>query len=408
LSIPPLRDLPPGRLAQRRGHLLFEITRERESGAAPARLWPVRRRRPRRKRILVFAAAALVAVVGTASAFSGVRAFFVDRGFIGLPPMGASPSTPESGELVVHWEGFTGTHAAGTHAIFRAWLYADGRFIWDRREHDSDPRGGIPEGANALISGYLEQRLTPEGVELVRSAVAELFARARAVLETVPAVNGWPPAVGRLALLVPSDYPTDASVQVPDGDRLVRLGWTGFGGNAKRDAWVREHLDGTLASAEQLSALRRVDALLTDPASVLPLSAWAVRDVRAYVPTHYAVCIDTSPPKDASQVLSLLPGRAADLLRDTSRTSRGGEVVEAREGGRTVVLGSSVTYCFKVGTEDAREVADAVSGLEPEPGWRQFGLAYRVAEPVNHLNPTRLWFEPYFPDGRFAFSGPFG
>src|SRR5215210_1350814 len=95
--IPPLRDLPPGRLAQRREHLLFEITCERESRPALARLWPVRRRRPRRQRIFVFAAAALVAVVSTASAFSGVRAFFLDRGFIGLPPMGASPSTPESG-----------------------------------------------------------------------------------------------------------------------------------------------------------------------------------------------------------------------------------------------------------------------------------------------------------------------
>jgi hypothetical protein len=399
-SIPPLRDLPPGRLAQRREHLLFEITRERESRGALARPWPSRWGRLGWRRLVALAAAVLVVVVGTASAFSGVSAFFLDRGFIGLAPEGATPSAPESGELVVHWEGFSGRD------IVRVRVYADGRMIWDRRAHGVPVR--IPEAANELNSGYLERRLTPEGVELVRSAVAELFARTRAVLETVPAVNGWPPAVGRLALLVPSDYPTDASVQVPDGDRLVRLGWTGFGGNAKRDAWVREHLDGTLASAEQLSALRRVDALLTDPASVLPLSAWAVRDVRAYVPTHYAVCIDTSPPKDASQVLSLLPGRVADLLRDTSRTSRGGEVVEAREGGRTVVLGSSVTYCFKVGTEDAHEVADAVSGLEPEPGWRQFGLAYRVAEPVNHLNPTRLWFEPYFPDGRFAFSGPFG
>ncbi len=36
VSIPPLRDLPPGRLAQRREHLLFEITSERESRGAPA------------------------------------------------------------------------------------------------------------------------------------------------------------------------------------------------------------------------------------------------------------------------------------------------------------------------------------------------------------------------------------
>jgi hypothetical protein len=354
----------------------------------------------RRRRFVLLAAAVLVAVVGTASAFSSVRDFILDRGFIGLPPEGATPSTPESAELVAHWEGFSGRE------ILRVWLYADGRLIWDRRAHGG-PRPGIPEGANEFNSGYLEQRLAPDGVELVKSAVAGLFARTPALLETHRAENGWQAAGGRLVLLVPPDYPTGASVEAPDGDRLVRLRWTGFGGNAKEDEWVREHLDGTIASSEQLSALRRVDALLTDPASALPGGAWAVREVRAYVPTDYAVCIDTSPPKDAAQLLSMLPARAGDLLRDKSQTRLGGEVVEAREGG-TVVLGKSVTYCFKVETEEAHEIADALSGLEPEPGWRNFGLAYRVAEPANHLNPTRLWFEPYFPDGRFTFSGPFG
>ncbi len=34
---------------------------------------------------------------------SAVRVFFLDKGFIGLPPVGATPSAPESGELVLHW-----------------------------------------------------------------------------------------------------------------------------------------------------------------------------------------------------------------------------------------------------------------------------------------------------------------
>jgi hypothetical protein len=403
-SIPPLRDLPPGRLAQRREHLLFEITRERESRGALVRPWPSRWGRPGRRRLVALAAAVLVVVVGTASAFSGVRAFFLDRGFIGLAPEGATPSAPESGELVVHWEGFTGTHAAGTHAIFRAWVYADGRFIWDRREHDSDPRGGIPEGANEFNSGYLEQRLTPEGVKLVRAAVGGLVERRGTVLESFPAYDApllLSPAGGS-ALVVPEDFPSVGRLELSDGDRLLRLGWhtachpTDLG------------CDGTTATAEQVAALRRVDALVTDPASVLPASAWAVREVRAYVPSHYAVCIDTSPPKEASHLLSLLPARAAELLRGKSRTQIGGEVQEAREGGRVVVLGQSVRYCFKVETEQAREVADALSGLDPEPGWKGFALAYRVAEPVDKLNPTWIWFEPYFPHGQFTFSGPFG
>jgi len=365
-------------------------------------------RRSRRQRTIVLAVAALAVAVGSASAIGSVREFILDRGFTGLPPEGATPSAPESGELVAHWEGFSAT---APRTIVRAWLYADGRIVWDRRSHGAPT--GTPEGANELTSGYLEQRLTPEGVELVRSAVVELFDLSRALLVTVPAHDGWPPppAPGRsLALFVPegSDFSGSGSVEVPDGERLVRLGWLGIGGNERERAFVREHNEGTIATPEQLSALRRVDALFTDPASGLPASAWAVREVRAYVPSHYAVCIDTSPPKDAAHLLSLLPARAADLLRDKSRTRRGGEVLEAREGGRVVALGRSVTYCFKVETEEAHEVADALSGLEPEPGWRQFGLAYRVAEAVNRLNPTRLWFEPYFPHGRFTFSGPFG
>ncbi|MGH3078172.1 MAG: TolB family protein [Gaiellaceae bacterium] len=59
--IPPSRDLPPDRLAQRREHLLSEIT-QRSS------------RRPHSRRVvLVLAAGALVLVVGTASAFGTVR-----------------------------------------------------------------------------------------------------------------------------------------------------------------------------------------------------------------------------------------------------------------------------------------------------------------------------------------------
>ena len=92
-------------------------------------------------------------------------------------------------------------------------------------------------------------------------------------------------------------------------------------------------LEGPLATPEQLSALRRVDALLTDPASVLPSSAWAEREIRAYVPSHYAACIETYPQKDASQLLSLLPTRAADLLRDKSRTRRDGDVVGVARAG---------------------------------------------------------------------------
>jgi hypothetical protein len=166
----------------------------------------------------------------------------------------------------------------------------------------------------------------------------------------------------------------------------------------------------TRATAEQVSALRRLDALLSDPVSVLPSSAWSDRQIRAYVPSHYGVCVDTSPPTDIARLLSLLPARAEELLRGRSWTRSEDDVVEAREG-YSIVIGRSVTYCSKLATEEAREVKDAVSGLARDP---RFG-AYLVAEAVNNSNPTTtwferttIWFEPYLPHGQGTAFDPSG
>ena len=123
--------------------------------------WPSRWGRSGRRRLVALAAAVLVVVVGTATAF-GVRAFILDRGFVGLPPEEATPSTPERGELVIAWNARSATLATG-HCwgpLVRVWVYADGRVIWDRRG------GRIPEGANELTSGFLEQRLTADSLLL--------------------------------------------------------------------------------------------------------------------------------------------------------------------------------------------------------------------------------------------------
>jgi len=328
----------------------------------------VRWRHGRRRGVFAFVAALVIVVAGTASAIGSVREFILDRGFIGLPPEGATPSTPEGVELLVHWLGRSAT--LDGQPLVRVWLYADGRIIWSQTASRS---GGIPEGASELTSGYLEQRLTPDAAELLRSEVIGLLEGSGTPLETVPTDDD--PSRGVFG------------VEVRDGDRLVR---------------PREQSEGATAP-EQLSALRRIDALLTDPASVLPPSAWAVREVRAYVPSHYEGCIGTSPPKDASQLLSLLPTRAAELLRNESWTRSEDDVVEAREG-YTVVLGRSVTYCSKLTTEEAREVNDALSGLDQDPNFHGVVLAYRVAEAVNNSNPTSIWFEPYFPHGQVTCS----
>jgi hypothetical protein len=173
-------------------------------------------------------------------------------------------------------------------------------------------------------------------------------------------------------------------VEVRDGDRLVSPNWEGTG----------------IATPEQLAARRRVGALLTDTASVLPPSAWAVREIRAYVPSYYQVCMDSSPPKDLSQLLALLPAQAADVLRGKRMEGSEGGLVETREGGRTVVIGRSATYCTKLSTEETREVAEPLSGLDQDPRFHRMILA----EPVANLNPTSIWFEPYLPHGKVTCS----
>ncbi len=82
-----------------------------------------------------------------------------DVGFIGLPPPGAAPSTPESGELVISF-----VYSRQLPFTGMARLYADGRLIWFRYGTGNEPYGS---------SGYLEQRLTPEGVELVQVLAGE-------------------------------------------------------------------------------------------------------------------------------------------------------------------------------------------------------------------------------------------
>jgi hypothetical protein len=272
-SIPPLRDLPPGQLAQRREHLLFEITREREARGALARPWPVRWRRPRRQRTLVLAAVALVAVVGTASAFGTVREFVFEKGLLGLPPRGALPT--KSAELeFFYWVDASQLRRPspdpwkGHLASSRAWVYADGTLLWLREVNR--PGGG---GVDPLSTGFLEQRLTRKGVELLRSEVAA--AAGLGIFKGEP----------------------DVSESVPD---------------------VRE----------------RLMVRLSYPESWLPASAWMDRQAKPYVPSMFAVCFSamTNDPIEPSRIVALLPEPAQALLRGRE-LGPFAPVPEAKNGG---------------------------------------------------------------------------
>lgn len=366
--LPPSRDLPPGRLAERREHLMSELAPRRADSPS------------RRVRIVASIAASLVVLVGTASAIGGIRELILDHGFVGLAPEGATPSTPEEGELVLHYLGRSASHRKEQFGkpLVEMWVYADGRMIWSEESGVSSKPP--PEGANELISGYLEQRLTPEGIELMRSQVADFFDRSRAAVETLP--TDWDPSDPRsdnLVLFITDPLgsgPFWGSAQIREDGHLLGLQWGDGGGSTS--------LHGPEATREQVVDLLWIDALLADRASVLPPSAWAERKIRAYVPSHYAACFP-SPPTDQSQLLSALPTEAADVLRDKSlRRERSGE------------------YCFKLTTEEARKVTSALSGLDSE--YRGARLVYRQPGGESSSQDPFIFFEPYFPDGKITCS----
>ena len=237
-------------------------------------------------------------------------------GFIGLPPKGATPSTPESGELVFSLWGSTDTIPRS-----RVWVYADGRLIW-WREAD------LPYGANARSTGFLEQRLTSEGVELLRSEII---------------------SSGR------------------------------FG----RDL---DLADRRIIDAQPDSQLGLLVARLLDPGSWLPASAWQDQEIRAFVPTAFAICFDAGPDQiGAGRLLDLLPRPAGDLLR----TKHG-----------TIEFG---VHCYEVTTEEARALADVFDEAgyrDTDPNPALYVLAYSVPAPDPINDEILVSFQPVLPHGK--------
>lgn len=104
-------------------------------------------------------------------------------GFIGLPPPGAVPSSPGAADLV---EGFWLTRNSGAGYRGGVFVYADGRMIWNEYWPTA-------EGSS---TGWLEQRLTADGIELVRGMAID---------------TGEPGAARRLdPALLPSRLPAGA------------------------------------------------------------------------------------------------------------------------------------------------------------------------------------------------------
>jgi len=285
-------------------------------------------------------------------------------GFIGLPPEGATPSTPKHGQLVVSLDGRSTTEERRT----RIYVYADGRVIWDQE-------GDLPYGANPVTTGFLEQRLTPEGLDRLRSEIVStgLFGHDLQLLSTYGVIWG--------------------DVRLREGDRLIDVSWS------NPDIYPQD--PGTDASPEQARALDRLDALLTQlthPESWLPASAWEDQEIRAYVPSSYAVCYSGSDrPLAASVILPLLPPSAEDLLRDKDRTGYD-------------VGPSYRIFCSNVTTEEARAFVQTLdaAGLATDDRSIANRLGYIAEARGSHHIDALIYFEPYLPDGEFLLCSPCG
>ena len=261
------------------------------------------------------------------------------KGISGLPPEEAPPSTPENGELVVEL----------TH---RVWVYADGRVI-----------SSVYDGTLEPYSGLVEQHLTPEGVEFLRSNVLStgLFEHD---LE-----------------LARQDNPSCClDIRVRDGNRLVsvRLG----------PRYALSDHQAPIATPEQATALQSLFKLLTGPAS-WPASVWTDQQIRAYVPTSYSFCSRFAEP---TRVVALLPEPARDLL--------GAKYLKADGDG------SPQPTCSRMTTEEARALAgilDAEFGYESGPY-----LELSIEDPAVLRSSFLIVLNPVLPHGTWPWLAGVG
>jgi hypothetical protein len=240
------------------------------------------------KRQGAFAAALVVVVPGCGSngavdlgsARNHVpHAQYLPTHFPVLPPAGAKPSTPTTGKNVID---------ISLHPNTEWIVYPDGRIIWQKRTRSGHPRI-IPTGADALTTGYVQQRLTRRGVQLLRS--------------TILATGLFHQHNLRLA------RPSYAKHDDFDYYRIRTRGRTmGVGVWAPPAADEVSPPSYDRETPAQARALAQINDLFTDPTKHLPAAAWADRTIRPWIPSHYIISHDRYAP-DPSRLPS--PANAA-------------------------------------------------------------------------------------------------
>ena len=211
-------------------------------------------------------------------------------------------------------------------------------------------------------SGLVEQHLTPEGVEFLRSSALStgLFEHD---LELASRDNPY----------------CCLDIRVRDGDRPVsaRLGPSDV---------LSDH-QAPIATPEQEMALQSLFELLTSPTS-WPESVWTDQQISAYVPTSYSFCSRFAEP---SRVLALLPESARDLL--------GAGYLKADGDG------SPQPTCSRMTTEEARALAGI---LAAEFGHEGVPLGFSFEDPEVPRSSILIAMNPVLPHGAWAWSAGLG
>jgi hypothetical protein len=258
--------------------------------------------------------------------------------FAGFPPGGVKASTPTTGRLLIR---LSPTITTGS-----TWnVYSDGRVIWQKWTSSGDATV-VPDGARRLDTGYVQQRLAPEGVQLLLSKILATGLFEQDLMLDLGRDHAW------------------AHHQVRRGDRMVTV----TGGPSPDPADPR---DFTKATAAQMRSLAWIEKLVANPARWLPTTAWANRQIRAFVPARYWAGLDRDYPD-----ISKLPSPAGKVLVRYKPLMRHG--------------------CQVLTTGKARELLQAFveAGLSPSEN-HAFTIAFALA---GRHHPSDLHMSPALPD----------
>ena len=293
---------------------------------------------------LVFALA--VAAAGSAS----TERDSLPTHFAGFPPEGVKASTPTTGRLLL------GLRPTATQQIWN--VYADGRIIWQKWTSSGDATV-VPGGARRLDTGYVQQRLTLKGVQLLRSKLLATGLFEHNLRLDVGRYNAW------------------VFHQVRRGDRLVTVD-----GVPSPDPSWKEHF--TKATPAQTQALASIEKFVADPARWLPARAWADRRIRAFVPARYVLVFDRGYPD-----LSKLPAPAGKALVQFKQLKRHGCQIVTTGQARALASGVREGWDIALGEQWRRlspSTSPACTSLTPRTSICTLHFQTLAAEPAGVLH----------------------